>query len=206
MPRWLVLNPSKCWGKTKPAAVRGTKCQRMMSLQKWALFVLSISIVFKRSPRLKMTSKCICEILHHVRFAWGRRAHSDSAQTSTGETTERADVSGSANRAAAEHDCSINNWWQQHMRAVRLNLTPLPHMMLADNSGFPHDKRGAGTFKLLSCWNHLQPELWLSGKGSRDARVIGFAQCSELSWVCFLPPLFALILFLSFFAGTHTEM
>lgn len=33
-PLWLVLNPSKCWGKTKPAAVTDMKRQRMMSLQK----------------------------------------------------------------------------------------------------------------------------------------------------------------------------
>ncbi len=28
MPQWLVLNLSKCWGKTKPAAVRDMKSQR----------------------------------------------------------------------------------------------------------------------------------------------------------------------------------
>lgn len=40
-----------------------------------------------------MTSKCICEIPHHVTFASGGRVHSDSAQTSAEEMTERADVS-----------------------------------------------------------------------------------------------------------------
>lgn len=66
-------------------------------------------------------------------------------------------------------------------RSSTCEQSVLSCVMLADNSGFPHDERGAGTFKLLSCQNHLRPELWLSGKGSRDARVIGFAQCSELS-------------------------
>lgn len=109
VPLWLVLNPSKCWGKTKPAAVMDMKYQRMMSLQKCAIFVLSISIACKRTPLLNLTSKCICEIPRHVMFASGRHVHSESAQTSVEEMSEHANFVKNANRVARKRDWSINN-------------------------------------------------------------------------------------------------
>lgn len=130
-PQWLVLNPSMCWGKTKPAAVTDTKCQRMMSLQKWSLFVLSISVVIKSSPLLKMTSKWICEILRHVTFASGHQAHSDSAQTSTGEMTERADVS------------------------ERVQIEPLPNMTAASTT-----IRSSTCEQFILTWPSLHATLW----------------------------------------------
>lgn len=108
-PLWLVLNPSKCWGKTKPAAVTDMKHQRMMSLQKCAIFVLSISIACKRTLLLDLTSKYICKITRHVMFASGHHVHSDSAQTSMEEMSEHAHFVKNANRVAPKRDWSINN-------------------------------------------------------------------------------------------------
>lgn len=60
-----------------------------------------------------------------------------------------------------------------------------------------HDKGGEGMITFLSCWNHLDQELWMNGKGWKD-------KCSKLCWMILF--LFGLVSASIFFVGVHAEM